>query len=147
MRNRTALLGLAVSATIGLSMLTTPKAAFADPNSPDYSQPMLEQQLKQQNGPWYHSEVDIPQYASTATSPAVLGTPVTALGEVAPGQGGAMAGVGAALGATDTALSSSLGILGGRAGANGTGSAGGGFSPSATALGAEGGALGALFGR
>ena len=127
-----------------LTALAAPKAAYADPSSPYYSQRMLEQQIAKQVGPWGQSKVNVAGDVSSATSMGALGTPVLGLSGVAPGQGVAMEGVGAAIAATDTALSSSLGIVSGAAntGAGLTGT--NVVSPGSSGSSAMGGLFGAL---
>ena len=141
-----ALLGIAGA----LVVMSSASPAFAGADSPYFSEPMLEQQLRQENaakpgGEWNNAKVNLPSYLSAATNGA-LGTADPALGAVTAGQGvlpgGNVPGLGAVGIATQAALSAQAASAGA---ATGTGAAsGGGFSAVAATNAATGAALGIL---
>ena len=126
-----------------MALLALPSLALADPDSPFFSQPAFNQQSDQQMGPWYHSQVNIPQISGNG----ITGSSAVDLSAVSAGQGVTTGGNSTSMQALDEALSVPLTVVG--AGVGGTGPLGtaagaGGFSAGAVGAGAAVGALGAL---
>jgi hypothetical protein len=142
----TAVLGIAGA----LVVISSVSPAFAGADSAYFSEPMLEQQLRQQNaakpgGEWNNAKVNLPSYIGTATNGA-LGTPDPALDAVTAGQGvlpgGNVPGLGAVGIATQAALAAQTTAAGSATGAGAA--SGGGFSAVSATSAATGAALGIL---
>lgn len=124
--------------------LMAPVPAWADPDSPFFSQPMSDQEAQQVQGPWKDSAVNVPQITSSSAS-GIQASSVD-LGSICAGQGGALGGVTASVQALNPVLSVPNSVIGaGGVGQlfQGTGAAAG-VSPGALGASASGSVLGAL---
>lgn len=124
-----------------VAFLALPSLAWADPDSPYFSQPMFNQEAQQVQGPWVDSAVNIPQIALTGSGSASS----VDLGSICASPGGALGGVTSTIQGINPVLAVPSSVIGsGGVGPLFQGGATGGVSPGALGASASSGVLGAL---